>query len=120
MPPPRAHLLTYHGVLAPAAALRAAIVPAPTARADHRAGGAGSRTGKGAPRACGRHPWAELLRRVFAVDVLRCPGCGGRRRILAAITQSAVIRAILAALHLPTEPPAVPSARGPPGLFDVQ
>jgi len=26
-PPPRAHLLTYHGVLAPAAALRPAIVP---------------------------------------------------------------------------------------------
>jgi len=54
---------------------------------------------------------------VFAVDVLRC-GCGGRRKILAAITQSEVIVAILAALHLPTEAPVVHPARGPPGLFD--
>jgi len=55
---------------------------------------------------------------VFAVDVLRCPGCGGRRKIVAAITQVAVGRAILAALSLPTEPPAVHPARGPPGLFE--
>jgi len=47
-----------------------------------------------------------LLKRVFTVDVLRC-GCGGRRRILAAITQAEVIVAILAALHLPTEAPVV-------------
>jgi hypothetical protein len=27
-------------------------------------------------------PWAELLRRVFATDVLACP-CGGRRSVVA-------------------------------------
>ena len=32
-----------------------------------------------------RLAWAELLRRVFAVDVLECPHCGGRMRLLAAI-----------------------------------
>jgi len=51
------------------------------------------------------------------VDVLRC-GCGGRRKIIAAITQAEVIVAILAALGLPTEAPVVHPARGPPGLFD--
>jgi len=51
------------------------------------------------------------------VDALRC-GCGGRRRIIAAITQAEVIVAILAALHLPTEAPVVHPARGPPGLFE--
>ncbi|MBM3985329.1 MAG: hypothetical protein FJ296_06540 [Planctomycetes bacterium] len=40
----------------------------------------------------GRHPWADLLRRVFGVDVLRCPDCGGRRRIVAALTQGPVIQ----------------------------
>lgn len=58
---------------------------------------------------------------MFAVDVLRCR-CGGRRRILAAITQAEVIVAILAALGLPTEAPvvyhAVEWARGPSGPFD--
>ncbi|MGK0205423.1 MAG: hypothetical protein ACI9S9_004513, partial [Planctomycetota bacterium] len=29
--------------------------------------------------------WAELLRRVYAVDILTCPRCGGVRRLLAAI-----------------------------------
>ena len=32
VPPPRAHLVTYHGVLAPCASLCSAIVPAATAR----------------------------------------------------------------------------------------
>jgi hypothetical protein len=48
------------------------------------------------------------------VEVLRCPRCGGRRKLLAAITQGVVIRSILAALGLPSDPPAVPPARGPP------
>ena len=48
--------------------------------------------------------------------MLRCPTCGGRRRILAAITQAAVIRAILESLGLPADPPVVASARGPPEL----
>jgi len=123
VPPPRAHLLTYHGVLAPASALRAAIVPRARAVETSNSGGAGAGSAAGpwaarrSARAGGRHPWAELLKRVFAVDVLRCR-CGGRRRILAAITQAEVIVAILAALGLPTEAPVVYPARGPPGLFD--
>ena len=39
---------------------------------------------------------------------------GGRRKILAAIIEGRVIRAMLAALGLPTEPPAVHPVRGPP------
>jgi len=112
-------------VLAPASALRAAIVPAGPERETSASGGAGAGAGLSADpcaarrsaRTSGRHPWAELLKRVFAVDVLRC-GCGGRRKILAAITQTEVIVAILAALGLPTEAPVVHPARGPPGLFD--
>jgi len=29
--------------------------------------------------------WAELLRRTFQIDVLACPECGGRLRLLATI-----------------------------------
>jgi hypothetical protein len=101
VPPPRAHLLTNHGVLAPAASMRAAIVPAGPWRRRACEG-----TGSSRERACGRHPWAELMKRVFLVDVLRCPRCGGRRRVLAAITESRVVRAILASLGLPAEPAA--------------
>jgi hypothetical protein len=32
-----------------------------------------------------RYTWASLLRRVFLIEVLVCPRCGGPRRLLAAI-----------------------------------
>jgi hypothetical protein len=112
VPPPRAHLLTYHGVLAPAAAMRVAIVPAGRGGDNTRRSCAAA--GAAPTRPCGRHPWADLLKRVFLVDVLRCPRCGGRRRILTAITEGRVVRAILASLGLPTEPALVHPARGPP------
>jgi hypothetical protein len=52
-----------------------------------------------------RLSWAMLLRRVFRVDVLACPRCGGRMRILAAIDQPEVIEKILASLRLPARAP---------------
>ena len=33
-----------------------------------------------------RHPWAWLLRRVFAADMARCPNCAGRVRLLEVVT----------------------------------
>ena len=58
-----------------------------------------------------RHSWAELLQRVFEVDALRCPSCGERMRILAAITDPAVARRILKCLGLPPRaPPLTPPA----------
>ena len=39
--------------------------------------------------------WAELLRRIFEVDPLRCPRCGHEMRIVAFITQPRVIDRIL-------------------------
>ena len=36
-------------------------------------------------------PWAELLARAFAVDVLRCPSFQGRMRLLAVIKEPARI-----------------------------
>lgn len=61
-----------------------------------------------------RATWAELLQRVFAIDVLTCPHCGGKRKLIALITEGLVVRKILAHLSLPTEPPALAPARAPP------
>ncbi|MBM3975317.1 MAG: hypothetical protein FJ301_14580, partial [Planctomycetes bacterium] len=47
-----------------------------------------------------RLPWADLLRRVFGIDVLVCPQCAGQRRVLAAIHDPAAIARVLAALGL--------------------
>jgi hypothetical protein len=59
-----------------------------------------------------RIDWASLLRRVYLEDVLGCR-CGGRRRILADISDRDVIVAILEHHGLPTEPPPIARARSP-------
>jgi hypothetical protein len=57
------------------------------------------------------YAWADLLRRTFAIDVLACPDCGGRRQLLATITDGRVIRRILRHLGLPTDAPEPAPAR---------
>jgi len=47
----------------------------------------------------------------FALDVLECPRCGGRMRILAAIEDPSVARKILDCLGLPSRPPPLAPAR---------
>jgi hypothetical protein len=63
------------------------------------------------PRRRRRLSWAELMRRVFAIDVLECPRCGGRMRILAAIHPPETTRAILECLALPSRAPPLAPAR---------
>ena len=58
-------------------------------------------------------PWAELLRRVFSVDVLVCGRCGGSMAVIAYITEAAVVGKILTHLGLPTTPPPVSPTRLP-------
>jgi hypothetical protein len=41
--------------------------------------------------------WADLMRRAFDLDVLACPRCGGRLRLIATIEDPDAIRAILVA-----------------------
>ena len=62
-----------------------------------------------------RLPWAELLRRVHAIDVRDCPRCHGRLQIIAFLTDPAVTAAILRHLGLPATAPRPAPARGPPG-----
>jgi hypothetical protein len=71
-------------------------------------------------------PRAELLKRVFLVDVLVCPECSGRMRILVAILDKNSIQAILRHCGFPTGPPAIVPSLGrqsselpeePPGDF---
>ena len=71
-------------------------------------------------RRTARQSWARLLKRVFARDVLVCDLCAGPRRIIAWITDRAVIVPVLRHLGLPTSAPRIASARAPPQaeLFD--
>ena len=54
------------------------------------------------------------MRRTFGFDVLACPRCGGRLRLIALIEQASVIDRILRHLGVPTEIPEPRPARAPP------
>ena len=57
---------------------------------------------------------AALLARVFAVDVTRCPACGGRLRLVAVLSNPTSIRSYLPGVGLASESPAIAAARPPP------
>lgn len=65
-----------------------------------------------------RVDWSTLLRRCFETDVLACPSCGGRLRVLGEITEPATVRLVLESLNMPTEAPKPARARDPTDLFD--
>jgi hypothetical protein len=56
---------------------------------------------------------AELLRRVYAVDILTCPRCGGIRQLLAAIQDPDSIERVRRAMALPWQAPQLAVARAP-------
>jgi hypothetical protein len=60
--------------------------------------------------------WADLMRRTFGLDVLACPRCGGRFRLIALVEEAAVVERILRHLHLPTGVPTPRPGRAPPPL----
>ena len=117
VPPPRHPLVRYHGVLAPNSPWRVAVVPwpapaapvAPAAIASTRVEAAGP-----AKPSSHRIDWATLLRRVWDLDVLRCPGCDGRMRMIAAIEDRTAIVKILEHLGVPTELPRMTRSRDGP------
>jgi hypothetical protein len=140
VPPPRAHLVRYHGVFAPASLWRSQVIPplpeknplasvpscaSTPARPEDPAPGVTetpapheSTTEARRPADPSRIPWAELLMRVFREDVLACP-CGGRRVVLAYLTQPGPVKAILDHLGLPSTAPPIAPARFNGGLAEA-
>ena len=125
IPAPGTHDVRYHGVFAPNARWRREVVamaPCRTAPSDSssscdRGGGSAETeagTGPRAGRTSRRIPWSELLKRTFGLELLRCARCGGKRQILAVITDLEAARSILKHLGLPQTPPSPPQQRAPP------
>ena len=107
VPLQRVHLVRYGGCLAPHSKLRSAIIPTPRQQ------------GVEEPDASPPSPywgWARLLKRVFAIDMARCPVCQqGTLRIIAATTEGSVIRKIL-----PAKPPRPRVSRADRKVFEVR
>ena len=117
IPRPRINLVLYHGVLASHSDWRARVVTygAPPAEAPVAASAAPEADGEPTTAPVVRYwAWADLMRRAFDIDVLACPRCGGRLRLMATVDDPDAIRAILGALAESDEvvgraPPPVPA-----------
>ena len=95
--------MRYAGCLAPHSQRRRTIIPTP-----RQQGVDGNEANTGAPR----WNWARLLGRVFAPDMATCPLCRcSLLRIIAAMTQEAVITRILRHRKLAAVPPPIIPAR---------
>jgi len=117
IPPPRFHMVRYHGVLSSHAKVRAEVVPQREAAAAKQLVLFERDTGvldvlalEREPR---RKPWAWLLRHVFQLDVSTCVRCGGVTRWLEAATTPEAIARVLAKHGLGARPP--PEIRAKPG-----
>ncbi len=115
--------ILYYGVLAPRAAWRAALVRGAPHGVDlshvESSVEADEDAGRVKPSRPGTYQWAELMRRTFELDVLVCPRCGGRLRLVALIEQAAVVQQILRHLGLPTAVPETRPARAPPQRLET-
>ena len=106
------HRHRYHGVLAPNARARSAVIAIGRPQAElpppvHPAPTQPLRAPPDPEPAQRANParirWAVLIARIYEVLPLPCPACGGQMSILAFLTDPPVISAIL--LHLESGPP---------------
>jgi len=67
--------------------------------------------------------WTEMIRKVYKVDHLICPGCGGRMKVVAFITNYQAVNRIIYLLKLTlaaakAPAPQTPLSRSPDGGRD--
>lgn len=111
IPLPRAHLVGYAGVFAPAARWRRHVVPVRAAVPN---------VGHSAPKplpprsAQPRIPWAQLLQRTFGADLLRCGICNDKMVVVAVLQSREIVTKILDHLKLDSRRPRTLPPRPPP------
>ncbi len=121
VPPPRVHRHRYHGVLAPNSPLRAKVIALAEETTVETASSTETDQADGPDslsRSPARYLWATLIARLFEIFPLTCPHCGAEMKIIAFVTETPSVRAILAHIGEPTRPPAIAPARAPPAFDD--
>jgi hypothetical protein len=94
IPDPSCHLVRYYGAYSNATRGKRKKATAPVEPSASRQPPADAAVPDGPYRAALRRRWAELIRRVYEVDPLGCPRCGGEMRVVGFITQPHVIKRI--------------------------
>lgn len=118
IPAPYSHMVRYHGVLANRSRWRPCLPPPPAHPCTETlptgsASAAREDEASTSPTSRRRAPlrWAQLLRRVFHLDILKCPKCPASMVVLALISDPPVVTKILRHLKLPAAPPPLAAPR---------
>jgi hypothetical protein len=114
VPAPRRHTVLYCGVLSSHASSRKQVVPTP-AVAEAGPTHAGQDKPKSRPKYI---RWADLLRRVFGIEVI-CQKCQTPLRLISLIKSEATAVNVLTAMHLSAAVPQLHPARPPPGRTEM-
>ena len=125
IPAPRFNLTRYHGVFAARSKHRSEVVPGPAPNEasaepvqlrlalDGEQARATLADEVETKKPASRHPWAYLLQRVFAVDVLTCSLCRGAMRLVKIASTVDEVARGLAELGLGPRPPPRAQAKLP-------
>ena len=114
--PPRIHLTRFFGCLAPNSKIRSQIVPKKPQTPAVLTHASTTDQESTPPKRSRRMGWAQLLARVFAIDMQNCPNCPGELKIISAIVESRAVKRILTHLGIPDKPPDIAPARLSPQL----
>jgi hypothetical protein len=115
IPAPKFHTTRYHGVLASRSPHRRYLPDKPKRVIEAEQDPASpSESSPDKVKKTGRRrriPWAQLLKRTFKIDVLKCDKCGGRMKLVAVVFDPPTIATTLRALGLPVRAPPIAPAR---------
>jgi hypothetical protein len=109
IPPPKFHLVTWHGVFACNSSLKNIVRLKPKEKKGFCFDEEGKKTKN--------YTWSKMLSRVFQIDVLKCP-CGGELKPIAAIFEQAQIERFLTHINISPRPPPIAPARVVQNEFD--
>lgn len=119
VPPPRIHLTRFHGCLGPHSKIRSLIVPRPQLQEKtgasqvpqpHPEEKVKTKSDPPNPAIKRKLTWAQLLARVFGID-MSCPNCHTDLKPISAVFDPQVITRILEHLKIPTKPPDLSPAQ---------
>ncbi len=124
VPRPRLNLIRFHGVLAPNAKWRSQVVPDLCSETEEgmEQSSTEDESFDNKDKKGKKHyiSWSRLLRRVFDIEMEKCPNCGGQVKVVAAIEEPGAIKKILTHLGLsPHPPPRAPARYDPYDEADI-
>ena len=120
VPPPRFHMIRFHGVVSSHSSLRSRVVPEPPPESGVKSREVQLSLSFDEESAePTRRPWAWLLRHVFAIDVTSCPQCNAEMRWVEVATTPEAIARLLAKHGLAARPPPHEKP-SPPGQLKLR